>query len=170
MFFQGKSWASRDYSQAESCQRRGSGLHWGEEFLVFSSLKAVLWIRITLVWIRIQIFTPMRIRILNFFFTRIRIRLFTLIWIWIQILASKPSWKSAQIDSYSIHFGLSSANWCGSGSESNLSLWCGSGFGFLFDADADPGYQKVSDPQHYLKDYHRMPKEIYFTTSCKKWS
>ncbi len=49
---------------------------------------------------------------------------------------SKP-WKSAQIGSYSIHFGLSSANWCGSWSRlslwyvcgSSLSLWCGSGSG-----------------------------------------
>ncbi len=38
----------------------------------------------------------------------------------------KP-WKSAQIGSYSFHFILSSANWCGSGSDSgsSLSLWCG---------------------------------------------
>jgi hypothetical protein len=36
----------------------------------------------------------------------------------------KKNWESAQIGSYSIHFGLSSANWCGSGS--NLSLFCGS--------------------------------------------
>ncbi len=35
---------------------------------------------------------------------------------------SKP-WKSAQIGSYSLHFGSSSANWCGSGT--SLLLWCG---------------------------------------------
>ncbi len=40
-------------------------------------------------------------------------------------------WKSAQIGSYAIHFGLSSANWYRSGS--SFSLWCGSCF--LFDAD-----------------------------------
>ncbi len=52
-------------------------------------------------------------------------------------------WKSAQICSYFIHFGSSSANWCGSGSGSSLSLRCGSGF--LFDADADPGYQNNAE-------------------------
>ncbi len=47
---------------------------------------------------------------------RIRIRIFTLMRI--QILASKKGsnpWKNAKIGSYSIH-GLTSANWCGSGS------------------------------------------------------
>ncbi len=43
-----------------------------------------------------------------------------------QVVGSKP-WKSAQIGSYSTHFVLSSANWCGSGS--SLSLWCRSWFG-----------------------------------------
>jgi hypothetical protein len=40
-------------------------------------------------------------------------------------------WKNAQIGSYFIHFGLSSANWCGceSGSGSSLSLWCRTGCG-----------------------------------------
>ncbi len=48
-----------------------------------------------------------------------------------QIKAQTPG-KSAQIGSYSIHFGLSSANWCGSGCESgsSLLLWCGSGSWF----------------------------------------
>ncbi len=48
-------------------------------------------------------------------------------------------WKCAQIGSNPIHFGLSSANWCGSGSGSwpSLSLWCGSWSWFLFDADPD---------------------------------
>ncbi len=76
-----------------------------------------------------------------------------------KIKAQDP-WKSAQKCSYSIHFGLSSANWCGSGFRSKLSLmrirmrkwilifiWCGSGF--LFDADADPGYQNDTDPCGY---------------------
>ncbi len=54
--------------------------------------------------------------------------------IWIQILGSNP-WKSAQIGSYSIHFGLASANWCG----------FRSGF-FYADPDADPGYQNDADP------------------------
>ncbi len=59
-------------------------------------------------------------------------------------------WKSAKIGTYSIHFGLSSASWCGSrtGSGSSLSLWCGSGNFFLFDADADPDYQNDAYPQH----------------------
>ncbi len=35
----------------------------------------------------------------------------------------------------------------GSGSGSSLPLWCGSGCGFLFDADADPGYQNDADPR-----------------------
>ncbi len=53
-------------------------------------------------------------------------------------------WKSAKKVSYSKHFGLPAANWCGSesGSGSSLSLWCGSGFLF----DADPGYQNDADP------------------------
>ncbi len=67
----------------------------------------------------------------------------TLMPIWIQILGSNP-WKSAKIGSYSIHFGLSSSNWCGSGSWSSLSHRCGSGF--LFDVNADPGYQNDADP------------------------
>ncbi len=76
---------------------------------------------------------------------RIRIQLFTLMRMRIQILASKKGsnlWKNTKVGSYSIHFGLSSANWCvsRSGSGSSLSLWCGSGFSF--DANADP------DPQH----------------------
>ncbi len=54
-----------------------------------------------------------------------------------QIKAQTP-WKRAHIGSYSIIFGLSSANWCGSGSGSSLSLLCGSGCWsgscFLFDA------------------------------------
>ncbi len=36
--------------------------------------------------------------------------------------------------------GLSSANWCGSGSKSSLLLWCGSGSWILFDADPDPDF------------------------------
>ncbi len=76
---------------------------------------------------------------------------FTLMRIPIRILVlskgSKP-WKSAQIGSYSIHCGLSSANRCGSGSSS--SLWCGS---YLvpdptFQLDADP------DPQQWYLRYH----------------
>jgi hypothetical protein len=46
--------------------------------------------------------------------------------------------KNAKIGSHSLHFGLTSANSCGSGSD------------FLFDADADPyegpGYQNDVDP------------------------
>ncbi len=73
--------------------------------------------------------------------------------IWIQILASKKGskpLKNAKIGSYSIHFGLTSANWCGSGSvpDTAYKFWCGNGF--LFDADAypdaDPGYQNYADP------------------------
>ncbi len=50
---------------------------------------------------------------------------------------------SAQTGSYSIHFGLLSGNWCGSGS--SLSLWCGSGSttlracrAFIFDYFVGP--------------------------------
>ncbi len=87
-------------------------------------------------------------------------------------IKAKKTLKKAQIGLYSIHFGLSSANWCGSGSGSSLSLsllcgsgcgfgsWffrCGSGWGpgswFLIDADpdADPVYQNEVDPnpQHW---------------------
>ncbi len=89
---------------------------------------AVLRIRITLMRIRILPFTWMRIRILPF--TLMRIRILPSLWCRsesgskIPNIGSKP-WKSAQIVSYSIHTGLSSAYWCGSGS--SLSLWCGSG-------------------------------------------
>ncbi len=51
-------------------------------------------------------------------------------------IKTQNSWKSSQIGSYSIHYGLPSANWCGSWSSS--SLWCGSGCRFLIDADPDP--------------------------------
>jgi hypothetical protein len=65
---------------------------------------------------------------------RIRIRLFTLMW-----RKGTNPWKNAQIGSYYIHFGLSSANWCRSGS--SLLLWCGSTSAsaswILFDADPD---------------------------------
>jgi hypothetical protein len=44
--------------------------------------------------------------------------------------------KRVQKGSHSIQFGLSSSNWCRSGSGSSLSLWCGSGW--------DPG------PHFYL--------------------
>ncbi len=48
-------------------------------------------------------------------------------WIrWIRIrIRIRNTVKKCLKGSYSIHFGLSSANWCGSGS--NLSLWLGSG-------------------------------------------
>ncbi len=72
---------------------------------------------------------------------RIRIRIMFGSWVRtiIRILASSKGsklWKSTtQIGSYSIHLGLSSANWCGFGSRlslwcvcgSSLSLWCWSG-------------------------------------------
>ncbi len=72
---------------------------------------------------------------------RIRIRLFTLMWIWIQIVVSKRKpqtlIKSAQIGGlYSINFGLSSANWCGSGPVTDPP--------YHYDVDPDP------DPDFYL--------------------
>ncbi len=88
---------------------------------------------------------------------RVRMRIWILIFIWrgsgfgfspwcgsrseLRNKGSNP-WQSVKICSYSIHFGLPSANLCGSGSgsESSLSLWCGSGF--LFDADADTDVSK----------------------------
>ncbi len=85
---------------------------------------------------------------------RIRILPFTLMWIRIRIrlikLQNKGSepWKSAQIGLYSIHFGLSSANWCGSGS--SLLLSCGSGsassWSLWCDSDPDPTFQFDADP------------------------
>ncbi len=131
-----------------------------------------MWLRLTLMRIRI------RIRLI----TLMRIRILIMIWCgsgcrfgfdfspWCgsgsrsrSQLPNKGSdpWKSAKIGSYSIHSGLSSANWCGSGSGSgsSLSLWCGSecGSGFIFDADADPdadpGYQNDTDPQHWYNDW-----------------
>ncbi len=74
-----------------------------------SALTAVLWIRITLMWIRIPNFYPDPDPDPDLSFKK----------------GSNP-WNSATIGSYSIHFCLTSANWWGSGS------------GFLFDADADP--------------------------------
>ncbi len=111
----------------------------------------VLWIRITLMRIRIGLITLMQIRILRirtrrFIQMRIRTR--------IRILVSKKgsnSWKSAKIGSYSIHFCLTSANGYGSGSGFGSSLFILMRIRirfFLFDADADPdpGYQYDADP------------------------
>jgi hypothetical protein len=53
-------------------------------------------------------------------------------------MKTKTHDKSAPIVSYSIHFGLPSANWCRSGSGLK-SLQCGSGSWFLFDADPEAG-------------------------------
>jgi hypothetical protein len=81
----------------------------------------------------------MGIRILIFIWcVLIRIRLFTLMRIRILILASKFRLKplkkcSSRLVSHTIRFGLSSANWYGSGS--SLSLWCRSRSRFLLDAD-----------------------------------
>jgi hypothetical protein len=87
----------------------------------------VLRIRITLMRVRIQI----QILHVTLIWIRIWILPLTLMQIRIPILASKLRLKtlkkSAQIGSYSINFGLSSANWCGSASGSSLSLWCGFG-------------------------------------------
>jgi len=49
--------------------------------------------------------------------------------------------------------GLSSVNWCGSGSGSGSSLLLCCETRFLFDADADPGYQTDADPdpQYFLE-------------------
>ncbi len=87
--------------------------------------------------IRILLVTLTRMRI------RIRILPFTLMRIRYRILASKERlkpWKSAHIDSYSIHFGLSFANCCRSGSGSSSPLSCGSGSSYYFDADPDPTF------------------------------
>jgi hypothetical protein len=76
--------------------------------------------------------TTFRIQILIVILTQIWILFVTLMRIRIRIPASKWRLKtfkkySNMLCSYSIQFGLSSANWCGSGSESSLKLWCGSG-------------------------------------------
>jgi hypothetical protein len=60
---------------------------------------------------------------------------------------SKP-WKSAQKGSYSVQFGLSCENWCGSGS-SLTSLWCRSGSGrdptgTYHSFDADPSGSAIT--------------------------
>ncbi len=73
--------------------------------------------------IRILLVTLMRIRILPYLPVRCAIRSWSIFRSKLLIKGSKP-WKSPQIGSYSINFGLSSANWCGSGS--GLSLGCGS--------------------------------------------
>ncbi len=104
---------------------------------------AVLWIRITLMRIRIRLKALMRILIQIFYFMRIPIRILLFILmrirtLRIQILVWKKGtnpWKSAKIGSYSIHFSLKSANKCGFGSGSGFSLkilmririfiWCG---------------------------------------------
>ncbi len=100
----------------------------------FAFLIAVLWIRIllgtTLMWIWILLFTLMRIWILLFPWRGSG----SYLSLWcgsgclIPTKGLKP-WINAQIRSYSIPFGLSPANWCGSLSGSSLSLWCGSGSG-----------------------------------------
>ncbi len=93
--------------------------------------------------------TLMRIRIPHITLMTIRIRFITLITPDnFQIRTRTLEKMLKYIGSYSIHSGLSSANWCGSGSESSWSLWCGSGCGsgFLFDADADPSYKNDADP------------------------
>ncbi len=107
----------------------------------FTHQESVLWIRITLMQIRIWLTTLMRIWSGSEFGILydadpdfLQIRLFILIRIRIQTL------DKVLIGSYSIHyFDLSSANTSGCGSWSSLSLWCGSecgsGSGFLFDAD-----------------------------------
>ncbi len=101
--------------------------------------------------------TVMRIRIRLITLMRIEMQIWIMIFIWCgsdfspwcgpgsgsrSKLLNKGStpWKSAKIGSYSIHYGFSLANLGGSGSVfgSSLSLWCGSGSGFLFDVDGDP--------------------------------
>jgi hypothetical protein len=64
------------------------------------TLNPVLWIRITLMQIRMLIRIPL--------FTQMRIRI-------LAVKKGSNPWKSAKISSYSIHFGLTSANRCGSG-------------------------------------------------------
>ncbi len=104
--------------------------------------RPVLWIRITLMRIRMQI----RIRLIALM--RIRILIFN----WCGSVSVSSPWYGSESRSQlpkkaitlengltlALNFGLSSANWCGSGS------------GFLFDTDpvpdADPGYQNDADP------------------------
>ncbi len=116
-----------------------------------------MWIRITLMGILIRLFTLRWIRMRcgsgsGFLFDAVRHFALIRLRIRIQILSSNP-WKSAQIGSYSKHFGSPSANWCLSG--------CGSVFQFSLmrmwvrmriqatkmmkiHADPDP------DPQYWL--------------------
>ncbi len=90
-----------------------------------------------MLWITlIPLITLMRVRILIFYLMRIRLFIPMRIRIQILILASKKAQtleKVLKIDSYSIQFGLTSANWCGSGS------------------DPDPAYKIFyADPDFYL--------------------
>ncbi len=116
----------------------------------------MLRIRITLTWIRILLFTLMRIRIRVMLVIFLRIRIWILPFTFIRDPDLDPSFqikaqnleKSAQIGSYSIHFGLLSASWCG--------------FGFYhfdedpdrahrFDADPTFRFDADPDPQHWLR-------------------
>ncbi len=115
----------------------------------YRDFPAVLRIHIILIGIRIRLLTLIRIGI--------RIRLLTLIRIRIRIRILASNWRLKLLKKCSnrlISFGLSSANWCGSWS--SLSLWCGSGSWFLFDADpgsqndAYPELDPDTDPQHFF--------------------
>ncbi len=126
------------------------------KFFSFPMCRSVLWINITLMRIRMRI--RMWIRNLVFLFEMdpdsnpvpdfnlmwlririlIRIRLITLMRIWIRYQASRPFKKCSNRLIFNT-FWLVSANWCGSGSGfgSSLSIWCRSGSWFLFDVDPD---------------------------------
>ncbi len=119
----------------------------------FQRSRSVLWIRMTLMWIRMRIRIPlitlMRIRILFLFEADPAANPDSTFSPWcgpgsgsrIQILASKKKGsnplKSAKIGSYSVHFSLTSANWCGGIQLINIyadpdadpdpdCIWCGS--------------------------------------------
>ncbi len=160
------------------CGRLGRRPVGDSSMLASRRVKAALRICITLMQIRILLATLMRIRIqfgiLLVTLMQIRIMIATVVRIrsclslwcgsgcesgsWFPIKGSKP-WMSAQLGLYSIHFGLTSANWCGSGSR--LALWCGFGFrlGLCLDSDPNPTFHFDADlvsvrdpvPQHWVK-------------------
>ncbi len=126
-------WWTPSWPRAWACTTSPLALAQTQTPQVSSSFHPVLWIHITLMRIRIFFgcgsgsdFSPWcefgsgsRSRLLN--------------------KASNP-WKRAQIGSYSIHFGLSFANWCRSSSAYSLSLWCGSGSGSWFQFYGVPDF------------------------------
>ncbi len=114
---------------------------------IHSSFLSVLWISITLR--RIQIRLPPDVDMdSDFYLMRMRIQVFILCKCGSGSdfsLGSGPKnpWKNAQIGSYSIH--------------SIISLWCGSGSWFLFEADLNPNFNLMRIQVTKLMRIHADP-------------